>query len=296
MVPNSGLIADTETLTAEGSPYTVLCEASKNGGNSKSAEMELVVEPSGPEPWDGTVATSFARGSGTEADPYIIETPQQLAYLASTVNEGTTYADKHFRIEKDLDLGGEQNTDGSWSGQNWVPIGGSAGNEFMGSIDGGGNNIYNIYCNHYMPGVFGSVRLSDEGYFRNWTIKSGYIEGTGHAGGFMATLTDTAYTSTQQYIENLTNYADVNLTSYGNVDQNYASAGGIVGNESTWNAQYTSLINYGKIHGYAFAGGIVGISNGENSVDVMKDCVNFGELSRVRKGDYAEDHNELIRR
>ena len=34
----------TEGLTAEGSPYIVICTASKNGGNSTSQQMEIVVE------------------------------------------------------------------------------------------------------------------------------------------------------------------------------------------------------------------------------------------------------------
>ena len=127
---------DTETLTAEGSPYTVVCEASKNGGKSKSAEMELVVEPSGPPPWDGTVASSFARGTGTEVDPYIIETPQQLAYLASTVNAGTVYEMNYFELANDLDLGGVQAADGTWSGQQWTPIGTGYYSSFMGILQG----------------------------------------------------------------------------------------------------------------------------------------------------------------
>ena len=43
---NGQAYADTETLTAEGSPYTVTCAASKNGGESASATMTIVVEPS----------------------------------------------------------------------------------------------------------------------------------------------------------------------------------------------------------------------------------------------------------
>ena len=35
--------------------------------------------------WDGTINTSFA-GSGTEADPYLIETASQLAGMASVIN------------------------------------------------------------------------------------------------------------------------------------------------------------------------------------------------------------------
>ncbi len=38
--------------------------------------------------WDGTVATEFAGGTGTESDPYLIETGAQLAYLAQQTNQG----------------------------------------------------------------------------------------------------------------------------------------------------------------------------------------------------------------
>ena len=38
----------TETLTVEGSPYTVVCTATKNGGKSGNASMELVVESAVP--------------------------------------------------------------------------------------------------------------------------------------------------------------------------------------------------------------------------------------------------------
>lgn len=42
--------------------------------------------------WSGTVATGFAGGTGTETEPYLIATGEQLAYLAQTVNNGNTYA------------------------------------------------------------------------------------------------------------------------------------------------------------------------------------------------------------
>ena len=32
--------------------------------------------------WDGTVATSFNSGSGTEASPYVISTEKQLGFIA----------------------------------------------------------------------------------------------------------------------------------------------------------------------------------------------------------------------
>ena len=41
--------------------------------------------------WDGSVAESFDSGTGTEDDPYIIKTAEQLAYLAQYVNSGAMY-------------------------------------------------------------------------------------------------------------------------------------------------------------------------------------------------------------
>ena len=38
--------------------------------------------------WDGSVATAFAGGDGTESNPYQIADGAQLAYLASEVNKG----------------------------------------------------------------------------------------------------------------------------------------------------------------------------------------------------------------
>ena len=44
-----------------------------------------------PVVWDGTVSTSFAGGSGTEADPYQIANGADLAYLAKLTNEAKEF-------------------------------------------------------------------------------------------------------------------------------------------------------------------------------------------------------------
>ena len=45
--------------------------------------------------WDGS-SEPWTHGSGTHDDPYLIETPQQLAFLAQTVNESYDFADYRF--------------------------------------------------------------------------------------------------------------------------------------------------------------------------------------------------------
>ena len=49
--------------------------------------------------WDGTTATGFAGGAGTEAEPYIIETPDQLYKMV--VDGGKTNGEKTYYKVKD---------------------------------------------------------------------------------------------------------------------------------------------------------------------------------------------------
>ncbi len=81
--------------------------------------------------WDGTTATAFAGGDGSKQSPYIIETVEQLAYLAESVNGGTSYAGKHFRLARDLDL----------SDKPWMPIGNTTDSRFAGHFDGDGHTV-----------------------------------------------------------------------------------------------------------------------------------------------------------
>ena len=57
--------------------------------------------------WDGSVDNKFASGTGSESDPYIIETPDQLAYLASSTNNGNTYSLKYFKLANNIYLNDE---------------------------------------------------------------------------------------------------------------------------------------------------------------------------------------------
>ena len=67
----------------------------------------------------------FSDGSGTENDPYIIYTAEELAQLATFVNEGNTqYNDKHYKLGKWIDLSNYQ------SGTGWIPIGESEAKSF----------------------------------------------------------------------------------------------------------------------------------------------------------------------
>ena len=93
--------------------------------------------------WDGSIATAFAGGSGTDSDPYQIADGAQLAYLASEVNKGQTYENSYFVLTADIDL----------AKHDWTPIGNSFSgllfrlpdySLFAGNLDGKGHTISNI--------------------------------------------------------------------------------------------------------------------------------------------------------
>ena len=93
--------------------------------------------------WDGSIATAFAGGTGTESDPYQIANGAELAYLASSVNSGETYTGKNFVLTANINL----------NGLPWTPIGNSFSDAllegsnyriFAGNFDGNGYTISNV--------------------------------------------------------------------------------------------------------------------------------------------------------
>ncbi len=93
--------------------------------------------------WDGNTAAAFAGGTGTAEDPYQIANGAQLAYLASSVNNGETYEAKNFVLTANIDL----------NGLPWTPIansfsdallGGSNYRVFAGNFDGKGYTISHV--------------------------------------------------------------------------------------------------------------------------------------------------------
>ena len=107
------------------------------------------------EVWDGTVATHFANGQGTRADPYIINKPAQLAYLAKQLKvKNSSYATKYYRLEANLDMRRFE----------WTPIG-TGNSAFSGHFDGNGHVIRNLSFSKFtsakgynVAGLFGVVK------------------------------------------------------------------------------------------------------------------------------------------
>ncbi len=91
--------------------------------------------------WDGTTASSFYGGSGTESDPYQIRTGAELMYFVSLVNAGDDFNGKFVKMMNDIDLN-DNNFNIS---------------QFAGTFDGNGHFITVLFGASTNSTLFGSV-------------------------------------------------------------------------------------------------------------------------------------------
>lgn len=223
--------------------------------------------------WDGT-HEPWTHGTGTEADPFLIENAQQLAYLAYRVNNGldaggghVSNHDYHYKLMVDVDLNGSENFQ-------WTPIGywnsDSDYQCFGGCFDGNGHIIKRLFINSSMNRV-GFFGYTDCVSVNNLYLEGNSITGSGadtHAGGIIG------YAYGETHI--------VNCHNTGNVTGGYC--GGIAGTlyNNTSNCTYiTNCDNIGDITGNRISGGILGSVSIQtnNSNIVFTNCYNSGNVA-----------------
>ena len=138
------------------------------------------------------VSSAGWQGSGTEADPWLIRTLDDLVLLADKVNGDTerhwggpsvyytkTFLGKYFALQNDIDM----------TGFRFTPIGNMWSQRFAGTFDGGGHTLKGLDINTGTvgyAGLFGSVDTA--GVIKNLnladaTVRSAYYY-TGGVAGF----------------------------------------------------------------------------------------------------------------
>lgn len=250
--------------------------------------------------WDGTVAEGFASGSGGPSDPYIIETADQLAFLASSVNSGTSYSNMHISLANDLFLNTTANPT-----YGWTPIGNSSSTAFEGTFDGNGHTINGLSNKNSSVnfGLFGYI--GTEGTVVNLGLTNVNINYAQSAGGIAYRNSGTIWKSYVTGTVSATYGGGIAYYNYGVITQCYNNAyvsgsyaggiagynsssvyvcyntgtiaggcgGGIVGYNNYWDARVANCYNTGKVSG-GTAGGIVGENN-----DTVTSCYNIGKIA-----------------
>ena len=214
---------------------------------------------------EATITPPF-QGTGTETDPYLIPDAAALVKLSEEYNEyPLSYTNAWWKQTANIDM----------SGIDWVPIGETYNNRFMGVYDGGEFEIHNLTIEYSgeAAGLFGiigegatikNVILKDDCYIKSSSVAVGGIVGE-------------MQRNERSFIENCINFADV-VSEY-NSDQGSVFVGGICGGAlSTTTSQIINCNNYGSVqitqngkNGYV--GGIVGSS----CLSIIH-CANYGDV------------------
>lgn len=141
--------------------------------------------PSASELWSGNRANSFASGSGSRYDPYLIETPEELAYLAACVNSGDDFSGKYVRLSEDLylnDLTGYSDWQNNPPVNEWTPIGGYIAlsikneNDYSEALETH-STLYLSTEDDYIP----ADQYIENAIFYHFAAFNGYFDGDGHS-------------------------------------------------------------------------------------------------------------------
>ena len=281
--------------------------------------MVVWAEDTATDVWDGTTASEALSGTGTYADPYLIQSGADLKYWSDNAAAGLGYSGQYFLLTNDIDLGGK----------NLVIA------TFSGIFDGNGYEIkgIQIVCN----------ALNNVGFFRQLggTVKNltltGSVWGKQNVGGFAVVILSTGATISN-CVSNMTvkgesavagilgnayhtNAVTLNIFSCVNngtvtsTTTNRANTAGIVGyvgsmatvnvyysqnngditntavpdvagivgkSAGTVNAKY--CVNTGKITGASCVGGILGYNETATAKATIDHCVNYGQIVTSRTG------------
>ena len=206
--------------------------------------------------WDGTTATEF-KGSGTQADPYLIESPANLAYLATAVTKEEGFEGKYFKQTANLDLGNFE----------WQPIGSTKYKSypFKGHYDGDNHVILNLKITEdwYSVALFSKI---EAGSLKNLGIVSGKIAVKKVSA---ASLCSSA--SKGAVIENCFNLIDIS-------SEELSVSGITYGSASKESCVIRRCYNQGNLTGGSDVSGIV---HGFRSIT---DCYNSGSLTITGTG------------
>lgn len=255
--------------------------------------------------WDG-MSAPWTKGTGTETDPFLIETPQQLSYLSEMVGAGiSVYRNKYFKQTQDFDM----------KSLEFTPIGTKY--FFSGNYDGNNKSISNLNIlgdnNNDNIALFGGV---SRGTISNVIIDGNFtstISGREYAAGIVAKGWDVILQNcknnakidvSSEYAAGImascagicviTNCSNTGEIHSANKSHTYSYSGGIVGmvggmRLSTPVTTVCTLINCsnaGTIYSQYYSGGIVGCNMGYSAGDscIVEKCSNIGNISGTCSG------------
>ena len=153
-------------------------------------------------------------GAGTESDPYLISSDQDLQYLANSVNAGNLFSGKFFLQTADINL-----VESQIFSDGFVPIGDFYGNKpFSGTYDGGGHSILKMV-------IVGSNKVAMFTNLQNGCIKNLNLENLNFTANGYSNISGLVAEASNSTISNVT--VSGQLSASGEMTELYFA--GIVG-------------------------------------------------------------------
>ena len=274
---SAGVAGEIDAGTSSNNAESAESAEAANTADDTTASAEALAEAAANElpqfsasalvPSEGSYNVSLS-GSGTQEDPYLVSTADELREVALKVNS-TTENTMAIQLTSDIDL----------KNVAWDPMGKSNKYPFKGTFDGQGHTISGL-----------SVNSTDSykgfiGYASNAVIKNVTLEGT--ITGKDCTAGVAGYAANTSF-ENVVNKVNVTGAAVKSTSGDFKSGGnrvgGIVGEASA--CTFASCGNAGSIHadssatgfqdGFGSIGGLVGYAWSSFS---MTSCYNTSDVS-----------------
>ena len=244
-------VAQAAEFAVEGSKVTLLYNS------AETVELPAGVElnKNGFDAAGITVKKKGLSGTGTEADPFLITSLEDLIWFRDKVDEqaqdgSTQFAGKYFKLTADIDL----------AGINWNPIGTMSGDHgsFKGVFDGDNHKISNLNVQQAGDGIGLFARTAGNAVIKNLTLNNVTVKSTNNS-NYVGGLVGNAYASTK--IENVHVTGTIDISGRGYI-------GGIAGHGYVV-MDNVSVDGTGTIYStFWCAGGILGYA-GEGSTNIM---------------------------
>ena len=143
--------------------------------------------PDGTDVWDGSTVSESLSGSGTEEDPYLLQSAADFAYFYVNTNSADT---AHYKLTVDVAFGV-----GKYARPPVAVSSGTSQNYIAGTLDGDGHTVYNLGTsqgdygtgrNNNIPYIFRGITAT--GTIKNITFDGVYVRATMTGVGFFGSF------------------------------------------------------------------------------------------------------------
>ena len=254
---------------SENANYQFVKWTDKNGNEiSTEKNHNFILDVSSPKIYIANYRAvySFDAGDGTKVKPYEISTLEQLRSISNL----EILWDKHFILLNNINA---KETITWNNGKGFSPIGNnrsqSADRKFIGSIDGNGHSIKNLYINRPEENYVGLIGVSYyDAQIRNLALENVNIKGANYVGGlageYKGKIMRSFVTGSVEGKQNVGGLSgefsssdkiqNTYSTAHVKGDENVGGLVGLVSNKINISLSYAS----GFVQGNKYAGGLIG--------------------------------------